>query len=221
MDINRYIDHTILKPEASKSEIILLCQEALRFNFATVCVNPTNISLVSENLKSSGGNTKPCAVVGFPLGANDTLSKAFEAGLAMENGASEIDMVINIGALKSGDKKKFSQDIRSVVKVVEGLALLKVIIECSLLTQEEKVFACKTAVEEGANFVKTSTGFSTGGATVEDINILRKTVGRGIGVKASGGIRDYATALKMVRAGADRIGTSSGVKIMEEFSKTL
>ena len=217
MEINRYIDHTILKPEATEEQVMQLCKEAVKHEFAAVCVNPSFVVPVKHKLRGTGVNT--CTVIGFPLGAADSLTKAFEAGLAIENGAIEVDMVINIGALKSGNMQKVAEDIGAVVKVAADKVLVKVIIECCLLTDEEKKAVCRAAVDEGANFVKTSTGFSSGGATAEDIRLMRETVGPGIGVKASGGIRDYSAALKMIEAGADRIGTSAGIAIMEESEK--
>ncbi len=219
MKINRYIDHTILKPEATDEQVVQLCEEALKHEFASVCVNPCFVPLVGRTLKLKGIDVKTCSVIGFPLGANEPLTKAFEAGFAIVNGAGEVDMVINIGALKSGNMKKVAEDISAVVKVASGKVLVKVIIECCLLSDEEKTAVCQIAVNEGANFVKTSTGFGWGGATVEDVKLMRKTVGPGIGVKASGGIRDYLTAMKMIEAGADRIGTSYGIAIMEQAKK--
>jgi deoxyribose-phosphate aldolase len=212
-NIAKMIDHTLLKPETTKEQIVKLCEEAKQYNFASVCVNPTWVATAAELLK--GSDVKVCTVIGFPLGANTPEVKAFETKNAIENGATEVDMVINIGALKSGDDELVEKDIRAVVEAAKGKALVKVIIETCLLTEEEKVRACELAVKAGADFVKTSTGFSTGGATVEDIALMRKTVGPEIGVKASGGVRDAQTAQAMIEAGATRIGTSSGVAIVQ------
>jgi deoxyribose-phosphate aldolase len=209
-----YIDHTVLKPEATRDKILKVCREALQYGFASVCVNPYHVRLVSEELKGSG--VKTCAVVGFPLGASTTEIKAYEAKKAVFEGANEVDMVINIGALKQGDMEYVENDIAQVVKASGG-ALVKVIIETCLLTDEEKIAACKTAKKAGAAFVKTSTGFSTGGAAVEDVALMRRTVGNDMGVKASGGIRSLEDALNMIEAGASRIGTSSGVAIINEM----
>ena len=206
------IDHTLLKPEATKSQIEKLCEEAKKYEFASVCVNPTWVNLSSTLLK--GTNVKVCTVIGFPLGATTSDVKAFETKNAIENGAEEIDMVINIGALKDGDYDLVRDDIKAVVEAANG-TLVKVIIETALLTDEEKIKACELSVEAGADFVKTSTGFSTGGATVEDVALMRKTVGPTIGVKASGGVRSLEDMQKMIEAGATRIGASSGVAIMQ------
>ncbi|MFD2679937.1 deoxyribose-phosphate aldolase [Bacillus seohaeanensis] len=217
MDLNNkiagMIDHTLLKPESTKEQVEILCQEAKEYKFASVCVNPTWVKYASELL--NGTSVKVCTVIGFPLGANTPETKAFETKNAIENGATEVDMVINIGALKSGDFELVKRDIEAVVVASKGKALSKVIIETSLLTEEEKVKASQIAVNAGADFVKTSTGFSTGGATEEDIQLMRKTVGPEIGVKASGGVRSPEDAEKMVKAGATRIGASSGVKIVQ------
>jgi deoxyribose-phosphate aldolase len=217
MDLNNkiagMIDHTLLKPESTKEQVEILCQEAKEYKFASVCVNPTWVKYASELL--NGTSVKVCTVIGFPLGANTPETKAFETKNAIENGATEVDMVINIGALKSSDFELVKRDIEAVVVASKGKALSKVIIETSLLTEEEKVKASQIAVNAGANFVKTSTGFSTGGATEEDIQLMRKTVGPEIGVKASGGVRGPEDAEKMVKAGATRIGASSGVKIVQ------
>jgi len=214
MEIQKYIDHTILKPEATEEQVIQICIEAKKYGFYSVCVNPYYTSLVRKNLE--GSDVKTCIVIGFPLGATDKEVKAFEADNAVNNGAQEIDMVINISALKSKDYDIVEEDIKAVVKSVKNNALVKVIIECCLLSDEEKIKACEISVKAGADFVKTSTGFSSGGAKVEDVKLMRKIVGENIGVKASGGIRDYKTALQMIEAGASRIGASSGVKIVEE-----
>lgn len=215
MDLARYIDHTILKPDAKESDIIKLCKEALEYKFASVCVNASNVKLADSFLH--GTDVKVCTVVGFPLGATTKETKAFEAAQAIENGASEVDMVINIGALKSGKLDVVEEDIKAVANVCKGKALLKVIIETCLLTDEEKVTACELSKKAGANFVKTSTGFSTGGATAEDITLMRRSVGPEMGVKASGGIRNLETALAMIKAGATRIGASASISIVNEL----
>jgi ribokinase len=207
------IDHTLLKPDAPAGAIETLCDEAVRYRFKAVCVNSGQVARVAERLQ--GSEVKVCAVVGFPLGAMDSEAKAFEARRAVEQGADELDMVLNIGALKSGDLPSVEDDIRAVRHAAPPPIVLKVIMETCLLTGEEKVAACGAAVRAGADFVKTSTGFSGGGATPEDVALLRKSVGPGTGVKASGGIRDYAGAVIMIEAGADRIGTGSGTAIME------
>jgi deoxyribose-phosphate aldolase len=211
--IAKLIDHTLLKPDATREQIVRLAEEAKKYDFASVCVNPVWVPQVCEILKET--DVKVCTVIGFPLGATTPETKAFETRNAIENGATEVDMVINIGLLKSGRYEEVEEDIRAVTKAVEGKALTKVIIETCLLTDEEKVRACEIAARAGADFVKTSTGFSTGGATVEDVALMRKTVGDDLGVKASGGVRSLEDLMKMVDAGANRIGTSSGVKIME------
>ena len=213
MSIASYIDHTLLKQDATGAQIDQLCAEAAQYHFASVCVNPYYVPRCVKNLK--GTDVKVCTVVGFPLGATTTETKVFETLQAVASGATEIDMVINVCALKSGHIKGVEQDIQALVAAVEGKAILKVIIETCLLTDEEKVLACQIAKRCGAEFVKTSTGFSTGGATVEDIALMRKTVGPDMGVKASGGIRDYAKAKAMVEAGATRIGASAGIAIVE------
>ena len=206
------IDHTILKPTATKEQVAELCQQALLNHFASVCINPCFVKLAAEMLK--GSDVKTCTVIGFPLGANTTEVKAFEAKKAVNEGAQEVDMVINIGALKEGDLEYVENDIAQVVKVSQG-ALVKVIIETCFLTDKEKVTVCNLAKKAGANFVKTSTGFGTGGATVSDVSLMRKTVGDSMGVKASGGVRSLDETLAMINAGASRIGTSSGIKIVE------
>ncbi|MEW4222308.1 deoxyribose-phosphate aldolase [Rossellomorea marisflavi] len=211
--IANMIDHTLLKPEATKEQIEILCQEAKEYTFASVCVNPTWVSYAHQLLE--GTQVKVCTVIGFPLGASTPEVKAFETKDAIANGATEVDMVINIGALKSGDDALVKRDMEAVVAASKGKALSKVIIETCLLTDEEKVKACKLAVEAGADYVKTSTGFSTGGATVADITLMRETVGPDIGVKASGGVRSLEDAQNMIEAGATRLGASSGVKIMQ------
>lgn len=212
MKLNKYIDHTLLKPDASQEQIATLIEEAKKYDFASVCVNPTWVNFATQALKAT--DVKVCTVIGFPLGANTPELKAFETSDAIQNGANEIDMVINIGALKSRNFDLVERDIRAVVEAAKG-TLVKVIIETCLLTDDEKVKACQIAQKAGADFVKTSTGFSTGGATVEDVALMRKTVGPDMGVKASGGARSYEDALAFIKAGATRIGASSGVAIME------
>lgn len=213
-DIAGMIDHTLLKPDATADQIAQLCYEARKFEFASVCINPTHVKLCAELLQ--GTQVKVCTVIGFPLGASSPEVKAFEAQTALKDGATEIDMVLNIGALKAGDLTQVARDIHEVVKVGHGAgAIVKVIIETSLLNDEEKVTACLLAKEAGADFVKTSTGFSGGGATVEDINLMRRVVGPEMGVKASGGVRDFEDAQNMVKAGATRLGASAGVKIVQ------
>ncbi|CAI8725784.1 Deoxyribose-phosphate aldolase [Bacillus licheniformis] len=211
--IARMIDHTALKPDTVKSEIEALCKEARVYGFASVCVNPCWVKLCAELLKES--EVKVCTVIGFPLGAAIPETKAFETRQAIADGAGEVDMVINIGALKDRDTGTVEHDIRAVTDAADGKALVKVIIETSLLTDEEKRLACELAVKAGADFVKTSTGFSGGGATVRDIKLMREAVGPDIGVKASGGVRDKESALAMIEAGATRIGASAGVSIVK------
>ena len=214
-NIAKIIDHTLLKPEATRDQIAQLCREAREYGFAAVCVNPCYVGLAAELLR--GSSVKVCSVVGFPLGATLPEVKAYEARRAIEEGAAEIDMVINIGALKSGDLELVKRDIASVVDVCHAKgALCKVIIEAALLTDEEKVLACQLARAAGADYVKTSTGFGPGGATVQDVALMRRTVGPEMGVKAAGGIRSYEAAKSMVEAGATRIGASAGVKIVQE-----
>ena len=205
------IDHTLLKPEATPAQIEKLCAEAAEYHFASVCVNPVYIPLAARLLKGTG--VKVCCVVGFPLGAIAPEQKAAEAASCAAMGAEELDMVIHIGAAKAGDWALVQRDIEGVVKAAAGRTV-KVIIETCLLTDEEKVKACEAAKAAGAHFVKTSTGFSTGGATTHDIALMRKTVGSEMGVKASGGIRDYETAMAMIEAGANRIGASTGIAIV-------
>ncbi len=212
MNLNRMMDHTILKPETTKEGVMKIINEAKEHHFYSVCVNPTWVALAAEELKTSP--TAVCTVIGFPLGANTTATKAFEATDAIENGADEIDMVINIGALKSGDDAFVQQDIEAVVAAAKDRALVKVIIETALLTNDEIVRACELAKAAGADFVKTSTGFSTGGATVDDVRLMRTTVGPEMGVKASGGIHDEAQARALIEAGASRLGTSASVAII-------
>lgn len=211
MTLNKYIDHTALKPETTKEEILTLCSEAKEKDFASVCVNPTWVATAAAFLQ--GTDVKVCTVIGFPLGANTTAVKAFETKDAIANGATEIDMVINIGALKSKDYDLVKSDIAAVVTAAGGNTV-KVIIETCLLTDEEKVAACKLAVEAKANFVKTSTGFSTGGATVEDVKLMKETVGDEAEVKASGGVRTKEDLEAMIEAGATRIGTSNALSIL-------
>nr|WP_263328475.1 deoxyribose-phosphate aldolase [Neobacillus sp. Marseille-Q6967] len=211
-NVVRMIDHTLLKADATKKEIIKLVEEAKEYSFASVCVNPAWVKTAADLLADTP-EVKVCTVIGFPLGASTPETKAFETSNAIQNGANEIDMVINISALKDNDDELVERDIRAVVDAAKGKALVKVIIETCLLTNEEKVRACELSVKAGANFVKTSTGFSTGGATVEDIRLMRATVGPEIGVKASGGVRSRKDALAMIEAGANRIGASSGVSI--------
>jgi deoxyribose-phosphate aldolase len=208
------IDHTILKADAQKHQIIEYCRQAKEHGFASVCVNPYYVSLAAEELK--GSDVKVCTVIGFPLGAESGDTKAHAAKTAVKEGAHEIDMVINIGALKDGDYNYVEREIKKVVEA-SGKALVKVIIETCYLTDEEKVKACRLAVNAGALFVKTSTGFGTAGASADDVRLMKQTVGEGIGVKASGGIRSYREATEMLDAGADRIGTSSGIKIIGEI----
>ncbi|MDD5906993.1 MAG: deoxyribose-phosphate aldolase [Clostridiaceae bacterium] len=213
MSIASMIDHTLLKQDATGEQIDRLCAEAAEYHFASVCVNPYYVVRCVKNLKGTG--VKVCTVVGFPLGATTMETKVFETLQAVASGAEEIDMVINVCALKSGHIRGVEQEIQAMAAAVEGKAILKVIIETCLLTDEEKVLACQIAKRCGADFVKTSTGFSTGGATVEDVALMRRTVGPEMGVKASGGIRDYAKAKAMIDAGASRIGASAGIAIVE------
>jgi deoxyribose-phosphate aldolase len=214
MDIAKYIDHTILKPEATAEDVKRLCKEAKEYNFASVCVNGCYAELVSTEL--AGSNVKTCVVTGFPLGAMTKEAKAFETSDAIKNGANEIDMVINVGALKGRNYDLVKEDIEAVVNAAKGKAIVKVIIETCLLTDEEKVKVCEIAKEAKADFVKTSTGFSSGGATTEDIALMRKTVGKDLGVKASGGVRNYKTAMDMINSGASRIGASESIAIVSE-----
>ncbi|MBR6007637.1 MAG: deoxyribose-phosphate aldolase [Clostridia bacterium] len=212
MSIAAYIDNTLLKADATPEMIKRICAESVELKTASVCVNPAYVPLVKKCLEGSG--VKTCCVIGFPLGMNATRVKAFEAAAAVEDGAEELDMVINVGMLKAGDAAYVKNDIKAVVDAAKG-RLVKVIIETCLLTDEEKVLACELAKEAGADFVKTSTGFSTAGANAHDIALMRKTVGPEMGVKASGGVRDYAFAMELINAGASRIGASSGKKIAE------
>jgi deoxyribose-phosphate aldolase len=218
-NIARMIDHTLLKANATKDEVMKLLEEARQYKFASVCVNPTWVKTAADFLRDTP-EVKVCTVIGFPLGATTTEVKVFETKNAIENGAEEIDMVINIGALKDKQYDFVEKDIKAVVDAAKGKALTKVIIETCLLTDEEKIKVCELAVKAGADFVKTSTGFSTGGATAEDVALMRKTVGQEIGVKASGGVRSLEDAQAVIEAGANRIGTSSGVKIMNGESSS-
>lgn len=215
MDVARMIDHTTLKPEAALPDIEKLCNEGKAYGFFSICVNPVWVRYCVETLKGSG--IKVCTVSGFPLGANKKEIKIKEAENACQEGADEVDMVLNIGALKSGDWKSVEDEIRGIRKALGKEKILKVIIETCLLTQEEKIKAAGMVADCEADFVKTSTGFSLKGATLEDVRLLKGVVKERIKVKASGGIRDYQTAIKMIQAGADRIGTSSGVKIIHEM----
>lgn len=211
MNYNKLIDHTLLKQDATPEQIVKLCNEAKQFDFMSVCVNPAYVPLAASVLE--GSDVKVCTVIGFPLGMNLTRTKVDEAQIAIREGATEIDMVINVGMLKSGNDEYVKEEIK-LLKEVAGKLILKVIIETCLLTDEEIVRVCKLAKEAGADFVKTSTGFSTGGATVHAVKLMRETVGADMGVKASGGVRTREDMLAMVEAGATRIGTSAGTKII-------
>lgn len=213
MNINKLIDHTVLKPNARKEDVLKLIAEAKEYNFASVCINPCWIELASKELQGSGVDV--CTVIGFPLGANTTEVKVFETKDAIEKGAQEIDMVINIAMLKDKEYDYVENEIHQIVEAAKDKAIVKVIIETCLLTDEEKIKACELSQKAGADFVKTSTGFSTGGATVHDIALMRKTVGAEMGVKASGGVHTHEEALAMVEAGATRIGASAGVKLLK------
>ncbi|MFB9325981.1 deoxyribose-phosphate aldolase [Paenibacillus aurantiacus] len=212
-ELASYFDHTLLKPESTKEAVITLCKEAKEYGFATVCVNPYWISTAAAEL--AGTNVGITTVVGFPLGASTTIAKTLEARDAIAAGATEVDMVLNVGALKSGLYEEVERDVASVAAACQGRAILKVILETGLLTDEEKVKACELCVKAGADFVKTSTGFGPGGATAEDIALMRKTVGPNIGVKASGGVRNLETVQAMIEAGATRIGASASVAIVK------
>ncbi len=212
-NIAQYIDHTILNADATKEEVKRICEEAKEYNFKTVCIQPYWVAYAKELLE--GTEVGITTVIGFPLGANTSAIKAEETKVAIAEGASDVDMVINIGALKSGNADVVLEDIQAVVDAANGEAIVKVIIETSLLTKEEKILASELSKQAGANFVKTSTGFSTGGATLEDVQLMRATVGPDMGVKASGGVRTFEDAKAMVEAGATRIGASSGIKIVE------
>lgn len=216
MEYSKFIDHTLLKADATDEGIARLCDEAKKYGFASVCVNPGYVGFCAERLKDS--DVKVCTVIGFPLGATSTASKVYETKQAVKDGAEEIDMVINVSRLKEGDDAYVLNEIRKIRRACKNL-VLKVIIETCLLTREEKIRACKLSKKAKADFVKTSTGFSTGGATEEDVRLMRKIVGKKMHVKASGGIRDAETFLKMIEAGADRIGASSGATIVEELKK--
>ncbi|RII41961.1 deoxyribose-phosphate aldolase [Galactobacter valiniphilus] len=212
-EIAAYIDHTLLKPEASREQILQVAAEAREYGFASVCVNPVWVSTVAEAL--AGSDVKTCTVVGFALGASTTATKAFEASNAIDNGADEVDMVIDIAAARAGERERLVTDIRAVAEVAHAKgAILKVIIETSLLDDAAKALACEASVEAGADFVKTSTGFNGGGANVADVALMRATVGPDLGVKASGGVRSYADAGALIEAGATRLGASSGVAIV-------
>ncbi|MCG7336420.1 deoxyribose-phosphate aldolase [Sporosarcina sp. ACRSM] len=217
-DFATYIDHTLLKAETKKEEILKLCEEARTYSFASVCVNPTWVKTAAEAL--AGSPVKVCTVIGFPLGASTSEVKAFETADAIQNGAGEIDMVINIGALRGGDDATVKKDIEAVVQAAKDRAIVKVIIETALLTEQEKRKACELSVLAGADFVKTSTGFSNGGATEDDVKLMRAVVGPQMGVKASGGVRSFEEMKKMIDAGATRIGASSGVQIMQGLAST-
>lgn len=212
-NLERMIDHTLLKAEATEADIQTLCLEAKEHNFKSVCINPGWVKYASDLLK--GTEIEVCTVIGFPLGANKTVTKVFEAQEAVKDGATEVDMVINVGRLKSEDYGYVYDDIAEVVKAVKGQALVKVIIETCLLNSNEKIRACEISKRAGADFVKTSTGFSIGGATTEDVKLMRSTVGPDMGVKASGGVRSAEDAKNMIDAGATRIGTSNGIKLLE------
>ena len=214
MNLAKMIDHTLLKTDAQKADLDKLLNEAKAHRFASVCVSPIWVSYAAERLKGSG--VKTCTVIGFPQGATPSAVKAFETKKAIEDGAEEVDLVIPVGRLKDGDDAYVRDDIRAVVEAAKGKALTKVIIETCLLTDEEKRRACRLAKEAGADFVKTSSGFSTGGATTDDVRLMREEVGTALGVKASGGIRSRADAEAMLAAGATRLGTSNGVKIVTE-----
>jgi deoxyribose-phosphate aldolase len=217
-DLAKYMDHTMLRPEAANAAFDKLCQEALQYGFFSVCVNSGRVAYVARKLQGSA--VKVCSVVGFPLGAMTSRSKAFETREALSDGASEIDMVINVGLLKSADYRAVEEDIRAVRRATRSTTILKVIIETVLLTQDEKVMACELSKKAGADFVKTSTGFLGGGATVEDISLMRRVVGREMGVKASGGVRNYKGAIAMIGAGASRIGAQASVAIVTGADST-
>lgn len=211
-EMAKYLDDTLLKADATPEQIVKICEEAKTYGCASVCVNSSYVPLVAKEL--SGSEVKTCCVIGFPLGACTSESKAAETADSIEKGANEVDMVIQIGRAKAGEWDYVKSEIEAVVKAAAGKAIVKVIIETCLLTDEEKIKACQIAKEAGADFVKTSTGFSTGGATVEDIRLMRETVGKDMGVKASGGVRDFEKAQAMIDAGATRIGTSSAAGIL-------
>ena len=215
--MNKTIDHTLLKQNATKQQIITLCEEARTYDFASVCVNPTWVKTCAEQL--DGSDVKVCTVIGFPLGATTTAVKVFETKNAIENGASEIDMVINIGALKDKHMSLVTEDIRAV-KEAAGKNIVKVIIETCLLSDDEKILACRAVLDAKADFVKTSTGFSVAGATVEDVKLMKSVVGTQALVKAAGGVRTYDDLIAMIEAGADRIGTSAGVQLLNKQTNT-
>lgn len=217
MELNKYIDHTNLKQDMSEQDLIKLVNEAKEYNFFSICINPCWVKQASELL--AGSNTKVCSVIGFPLGANTTNIKVLEAKEAIENGASEIDMVINVSKLKDKDYEYVYNEIKQIKEAI-GNNVLKVIIEACLLTNDEKTIACQIIMKAGANFVKTSTGMSTGGATVEDVKLFKKVVGEATLIKAAGGVRTYEDAISMIEAGANRIGTSGGVKIVNGETHT-
>lgn len=217
MELNKYIDHTNLKQDMSEQDLIKLVNEAKEHDFFSICINPCWVKQASELL--AGSNTKVCSVIGFPLGANTTNIKVLEAKEAIENGASEIDMVINVSKLKDKDYEYVYNEIKQIKEAI-GNNVLKVIIEACLLTKEEKTIACQIIMKAGANFVKTSTGMSTGGATIEDVKLFKKVVGDTTLIKAAGGVRTYEDAISMIEAGANRIGTSGGVKIVNGETHT-
>ncbi len=214
MNLAKYIDHTILKPDVSEEAVLKVCEEAKEYGFFSVCINPCFVKTVAKSL--AGTDVKVTSVIGFPLGASTSEIKALEAKKAVEDGANEIDMVINVSALKDGKDDYVYEDILAVVNAIKGKAILKVIIETCLLTDDEKRKACELSQKAGAQFVKTSTGFSTGGATAEDVALMKSVVGDALEVKASGGVRDYETAMKMVNAGATRIGASASIAIVTQ-----
>lgn len=214
MELSKYIDHTLLKADATVEQIQTLCQEAIDYNFMSVCINPVHIPVAKKAIGDS--DVKICTVIGFPLGANTTSVKVYEAKQAVEAGATEVDMVINIGAAKAGDWTTVENDIHAVVDAMPANVIVKVIIETSLLTDAEKTLASQAAQRAGTNFVKTSTGFSTGGATLDDVRLMRQVVGPDLGVKASGGVSNYAEAIAMIEAGATRIGASKGIAIVTQ-----
>jgi deoxyribose-phosphate aldolase len=207
-----FIDHTLLKPDAVESQFEKLCNEAVKYKFKSVCVNSSWVPYVAKKLRGTG--IIVCSVIGFPLGGMDTRSKAFEARSAIENGATELDMVINVGALKSGNLKLVEEDIRAIKRSCRSTTKLKVILETGLLTESEKILACEISKKAGADFVKTSTGFSGSGATVQDIELMRRVVGPAMGVKASGGIRNFDQAVALIKAGANRLGCGSSVEVI-------
>lgn len=211
-EVAKMIDHTLLKPDATEEMIDKLCQEASTYNFASVCINPYWVAKAAKSLKNS--EVKVCTVVGFPLGATSTESKVYETRIAIEQGADEIDMVINIGALKSNLVDIVEEDIKAIVEATKDKAIVKVIIETGILTREEKIKACELSKKAKADFVKTSTGFGYGGATYDDVKLMRSVVGPDMGVKASGGVKTYEDAIKVIEAGATRIGASAGISIV-------